>query len=149
MNRYLAGAVLMSALVLVYLGFAVVYASILLRDDSLLVKAMGAALLVLPVLGAWGMVAEWRFGVASARLTSLLDREGALADVEFPTSASGRPLRDHAMSVFPAFQADVEAHPTSWQAWFRLGRAYDACGDRRRARWAVRRAIRLERGQGE
>jgi len=45
--------------------------------------------------------------------------------------------------VFPEFAAALQANPESWQAWLRLGLAYDACGDRRRARWAVRRAIAL------
>jgi len=38
----------------------------------------------------------------------------------------------------------VEAHPDDWRAWYRLGLAYDASGDRRRARGAVRQAIQLE-----
>jgi Flp pilus assembly protein TadD len=38
----------------------------------------------------------------------------------------------------------VEQDPASWRAWFRLGLAYDASGDRRRARGAIRRAIALQ-----
>ena len=57
---------------------------------------------------------------------------------------SGRVLREDADAVFPAYRADVEAHPDDWRAWYRLGLAYDAAGDRRRARAAVRQAIRLE-----
>jgi Flp pilus assembly protein TadD len=60
-----------------------------------------------------------------------------------PTRASGRPLRDAADAAFPAYQAEVEQDPASWRAWFRLGLAYDASGDRRRARGAIRRAIAL------
>lgn len=131
----------MSALLLIYLGFAIVYASILLRDDSLLVNVMGAAMLVLPILGAWGLASEWRFGHKSSALKARLEDEGLLPD--FPHTTSGRPLKDDALELFPPFQAEVEAHPESWTAWFRLGLAYDACGDRRRARWAIRRAIRL------
>jgi Flp pilus assembly protein TadD len=39
----------------------------------------------------------------------------------------------------------VEKEPQSWALWMRLGMAYDACGDRRRARWAIRRAITIEK----
>lgn len=141
MSRYLAGSLVMSALLLVYLGFAVVYASILLRDDSAIVKSMGAAMLVLPLLGAWGLFAEWRFGLRSDRLRRQLEAEGSLPD--FPATVSGRPVKDRALEEFPEFQAEVESQPESWQSWFRLGLAYDACGDRRRARWAIRRAIQL------
>lgn len=141
MSRYLAGTVVMSALLVIYLGFALVYASILLRDDSPIVNAMGVALLILPVLGAWGLFAEWRFGVQSSRLRERLASRGELPD--FPHTPGGRPVKDEALELFPGFQEAVERSPDSWEAWFRLGLAYDACGDRRRARWAVRSAIKL------
>ena len=141
MNRYLAGSIVMSALLVVYLGFAVVYASVLLQDDSLFVNAMGLAMVVLPILGAWGLFAEWRFGARSSRLRGLLDDESGLPD--FPTHASGRFDRDQALAAFPDYQSAVEQSEDDWRAWFRLGLAYDACGDRRRARWAVRKAIAL------
>ncbi len=143
MSRHLAGAVVMSLLLLVYLGFALVYASVLLQDDALIVNAMGVALFVLPVLGAWGLVAEWRFGVASSRLREQLEQRGLAP--EFPRTLAGRALREEATEMFPQFQTEVEAAEHDWTAWFRLGLAYDACGDRRRARWAIRRAIALEK----
>ena len=60
---------------------------------------------------------------------------------------SGRVMREDGDAVFPIYRADVEAHPDDWRAWYRLGLAYDAAGDRRRARAAVRQAIRLETAQ--
>jgi len=142
-NRYLAGTIVMSALLVVYLGFAVVYASILLQDDSLFVNTMGLAMLVLPILGAWGLFAEWRFGARSSALRAQLAQSNGLP--EFETHLSGRFDKDKALEAFPKFQAAVEAAEDDWRAWFRLGLAYDACGDRRRARWAVRKAIALSR----
>ena len=147
MSRYLAGTVVMSVLLLVYLGFAVVYASVLLQDANLIVNVMGVALLVLPILGAWGLVAEWRFGVASSRLRDVLEQRGLVPD--FPRTIGGRALREEATEMFPTFQAEVEAAENDWVAWFRLGLAYDACGDRRRGRWAIRRAIKLEKASIE
>jgi hypothetical protein len=144
-SKYIAGSIIMTLLVAVYLGFALVYAQVLLQDDSLLVNAMGGALLVFPVVGAWGIIAEWRFGFASSKLITILDREGALPDDSFPTTVSGRPIKDQALEAFPAFQKEVEASPESWRAWLRLALAYDACGDRRRARWATRKAIALSK----
>lgn len=144
MNRYLAGAVVMSLLLLAYLGFALVYASILLQDDSVVVNVMGVALLVLPVLGAWGLVAEWRFGISADRLNRALDSDSD-EGLDFPHTPSGRPDRAKALEMFPQFQKAVEADPESWVAWFRLGLAYDAAGDRPRARKAVRRAIALKK----
>lgn len=133
----------MTLLVAVYIGFAVVYAQVLLRDDSLLVNTLGGALLVFPVVGVWGLFVEWRFGLSSGRLIKILEGEGGLPDDAFPTKVTGRPIKDQALDAFPAFSEDTEANPESWRSWLRLALAYDACGDRRRARWATRKAIAL------
>jgi hypothetical protein len=142
LSRYLAGAVVMSLLLVVYLGFALVYASILLRDDNWIVNLMGYALLVIPVIGAWGLFAEWRFGVGVDRMRHELLETGEFPD-DFHALASGRPDKDQALSQFDHFKEDVETSPDSWVGWCRLGVAYDAAGDRSRARWAMRKALRL------
>jgi Flp pilus assembly protein TadD len=48
-------------------------------------------------------------------------------------------------AAFQGYADAVERDPEEWRAWLRLGLAYDASGDRRRARAAVRRAIALAR----
>lgn len=137
------GAIVMAALLLLYLVFAVYYAFVLFGVGVPVATAMGVALLVLPLLGIWALVLELRFGVMAERMARRLEAEGALPAETVPVSASGRADRDAADALFPSYQAAVEAAPESWQAWFRLALAYDASGDRRRARWATRRAIRL------
>jgi cytochrome c-type biogenesis protein CcmH/NrfG len=107
---------------------------------------MGVALLVLPLLGIWALVAELRFAVRGERLAGRLEAEGALPDDELPMRSSGRVDPDAADAVFPRYRAAVEASPDDWRAWLRLSMAYDASGDRRRARWAARQAIRLAHG---
>ena len=143
MNRPMVGAIFMAVLLVIYLGFSVNYAWILISDASRLANAMGYALLVLPALGTWGLAAEMRFAFRSQALMKRLEQEGLLPEKELPRLLSGRPDRSVADAVFPEFSAALQANPESWQAWLRLGLAYDACGDRRRARWAVRRAIAL------
>jgi len=145
MNRPMIAALFMALLLVVYLAFTANYAWILIRDDSALANAMGYALGVLPILGAWGLVAELIFARRSAALTIELQRTGLLPGEELPSLTSGRPDREAAEAVFPAFKAEAEGNPESWQSWLRLGLAYDACGDRRRARWAVRKAIGLKK----
>lgn len=145
MNRPMIATLVMAILLVVYLAFTANYAWILIRDDSLLVNAMGYALMVLPILGAWGLVVEMRFAVASQKLTQTLEAEGILPHNDFPTHPSGRPDRETAEKIFPRYAEAVEKDPTSWRAWLALGVAYDACGDRRRARWAVRQAISLHK----
>ncbi len=145
MNRPMIAALFMALLLLIYLAFTVNYAWILIRDASLLVNAMGYALAILPVLGAWGLAAELVFARRSAKLTTELEKRGLLPGEELPSLTSGRPHREAAEAAFPQFKKDTEDNPESWESWLRLGLAYDACGDRRRARWAVRRAIALSR----
>ena len=146
MNRPLVGALFMAVLLVVYLAFTLNYAWILINDSSALVVAMGYALVVLPVVGAWALAFELRFAVVSSRLMKVLEAEGGMPHEEFSITPSGRADRAQAQKVFEDFAAAAHENPESWQAWLRLGLAYDASGDRRRARWAVRRAIGLSKG---
>ena len=43
--------------------------------------------------------------------------------------------------------AEAEAAPEDWRSWFRLSCAYDAAGDRKRARASMRDAVKLFRGK--
>jgi len=106
---------------------------------------IGIALIVLPLIGAWALVREINFGVRCERLVKQLDAEGALPVNDLPSRPSGRPYREAADAQFPKYQEAVDAAPKDWRAWFRLGLAYDASGDRRRARAALRTAMSLEK----
>lgn len=139
------GVVVMAALLALYLVFAIRYGVLMLGLDGVVPVAIGIALLVLPLLAAGTIVAEVVFGVRAERLARRLEAENALPSDELPALASGRIDRAAALAVFPTYQHAVEAEPGDWRAWYRLALAYDASGDRRRARWATRTAIRLER----
>ncbi|GAB3688252.1 hypothetical protein GCM10028814_29620 [Angustibacter aerolatus] len=52
-------------------------------------------------------------------------------------------MRAAADAAFARYRAETEAAPDDWAAWYRLALAYDAAGDRRRARRATRTAIAL------
>jgi hypothetical protein len=139
------GVVVMSALLLLYLVAVAQLAISLMAADDLLAKGVGVALLVFPLLGAWAMLAELSFGLRSQKLADRLDHEGELPVDDLPKRTSGRPERAAADAEFPRYRDEVDSKPDDWRAWFRLGLAYDASGDRRRARQAIRRAITLER----
>jgi tetratricopeptide (TPR) repeat protein len=141
------GAVVMAVLLAVYLALVGWRAVQFVQTGEPVAVAMGVALIVLPVLAAWAIWRELQFGVRSQRLVRRLEEEGGL-DLGMPLRPSGRPERAAADDAFPAFRDAVESDPASWRAWLRLGLAYDAAGDRRRARSAVRRAIELERARG-
>ncbi|MFS0793428.1 hypothetical protein [Microbacterium sp. 1P10AE] len=134
----------MTVLLLLYIVLAGQRAVVLLTSGDGVGVAMGVALIVLPIIALWAIGRELWFGVRAQRLGETLDAEGGLPREEIEVRPSGRATRDDADALFPAYRADVEARPGDWRAWYRLGLAYDAAGDRRRAREAVRKAISLE-----
>lgn len=142
------GAWIMVALLAVYLVLVAQRAVILMGTGDPVGVAMGIALLVLPLLGAWALVREVRFGSNTEKLVRILDAEGGLPVNDLPSRPSGRPLRAAADDEFEVAKAEAEQQPNSWRAWFRLGLAYDASGDRRRARAALRTAIALHKVDG-
>nr|WP_223695245.1 hypothetical protein [Leifsonia poae] len=135
----------MAVILALYLVLVVQRAVMLMATGVGVAIAMGVALLVLPLIAAWAIGRELLFGARTEKLVKILAAEGGLPVEDLPTRVSGRPLRDAADAEFPQFKAEVEAAPESWRAWFRLGLAYDASGDRRRARSALRESIRLYR----
>lgn len=135
----------MTALTVLYVAFAVQYAIILLTATAPLAKGLGVALLVMPAIAVWYLVREGAFLLGGHRLLRRLEAEGALPVDDLPRLPSGRIDPEAAKERFPAFQAEAEVAPQSWRAWLRLALAYDAAGDRPRARWATRTAIRLAR----
>ncbi|TFC00415.1 hypothetical protein E3O42_12375 [Cryobacterium adonitolivorans] len=139
-------AVVVMALLLVFYLVLVGWRAVLFVQSGDPVGILiGVALIVLPLIGAWALVREINFGVHCERLVKQLDAEGALPVNDLPSRPSGRPYREAADAQFPQYREAVDAAPKDWRAWFRLGLAYDASGDRRRARSALRTAMALEK----
>ncbi|MCW2663686.1 MAG: tetratricopeptide repeat domain protein [Mycobacterium sp.] len=107
---------------------------------------LGAALLIMPVIGLWAMVATLRAGFGHQRLARLIAEDGMeLETSALPRRPSGRIERDAADALFATVRTEVEADPDDWRRWYRLARAYDYAGDRRRAREAMKTALELHR----
>jgi len=107
---------------------------------------LGAALLVMPAIGLWAMLATLRAGFAHQQLARLIAEEGMELDTSaLPRRASGRIDRDAADALFATVRAEVESDPGDWRRWYRLARAYDYAGDRRRAREAMKTAVERQR----
>lgn len=143
MRRSLLGALALTTLLVIYLVAVAGRAVALVRTGEPVAVGLGLAVVVLPVLGLWLVVREWRLAVAVQRMADELAAEGRLPVDELPRSPGGRIDRAAADAAFVTARADVEAAPQDWAAWFRLGFAYDAARDRRRAREALRTAARL------
>ncbi len=106
---------------------------------------LGAALLIMPVIGLWAMIATLRAGFAHQRLARLIAADGMELDTgALPRRPSGRIDRDRADALFATVRAEVEADPGDWRRWYRLARAYDYAGDRRRAREAMKTAVTMQ-----
>lgn len=138
------GVAVMAVLLALYIALVAQRAWLLLISGDPVGVLMGAVLVVLPVIALWALGRELWFGVRAQQLGRRLESEHALPTEEVDVRPSGRVVRSEADALFPSYRAEVEANPDDWRAWYRLGLAYDASGDRRRAREAVRRAIRLE-----
>ena len=138
------GVAVMAVLLALYIVLVGQRAWLLMTSGEAVGVAIGIALVVLPLIAAWALGRELWFGVRAEQVGRRLVAVGGLPEDEVAVLPSGRVVRADGDAVFPAYRADAEAHPDDWRVWFRLGLAYDAAGDRRRAREAVRTAIRLE-----
>ncbi|WP_285726461.1 hypothetical protein [Psychromicrobium xiongbiense] len=139
---------LLCLLLLFYLVVLLQRSILLLTDPNPVAKALGAALTLLPPIGAWAMLRELLFGTRMEKLASILESEDGLPVDDLPRTPAGRIVREAADAEFRKYQAEAEAAPGDWRSWFRLSCAYDAAGDRKRARSAMRDAISLYRGKG-
>jgi cytochrome c-type biogenesis protein CcmH/NrfG len=115
----------------------------LLDSGSRVGQVLGVALLVMPLLGLYVVWREIEFGRRTEALARVLDAEGGLPVDDLPRRPSGRVDRSSANALFEEMRRQAEASPEDWRSWFRLALAYDAAGDRTRARAAARRAISL------
>ena len=122
----------------------------LIRSGTPAAVALGVGVLILPVVGAWAMVATLRAGLAHQRLARLAAEDEMELDVsDLPRTPSGRIERDAADALFQTTRAELDADPDNWRRWYRLARAYDYAGDRSRARETMRKAVALQIGEGQ
>jgi cytochrome c-type biogenesis protein CcmH/NrfG len=103
------------------------------------------ALLIMPAIGLWAMIATLRAGFAHQKLARLVAEDGMELDVsELPRRPSGRIDRDAADALFHTVRAELDGDPDDWRRWYRLARAYDYAGDRTRARETMRKAVEMQ-----
>lgn len=145
--RARVGVAVMAVLLLLYIALVGQRAVALVQTGHPVGIAMGVALIVLPLIAVWALGRELWFGWRAEKLAARLEADGDLPEEEVALRPSGRPTREDGDALYPAYRAAVEASPEDWRAWFRMGLVYDAAGDRKRARAAIRQAISLE-GRG-
>ena len=131
---------------LVYLALLGRSAILMIGSGRPVAIAFGVALLIMPAIGLWAMIATLRAGFAHQNLARLAAEDGMELDVSaLPRRPSGRIERDAADALFDTVRAELDSEPDDWRRWYRLARAYDYAGDRGRAREAMKAALELHR----
>ncbi|QAY62296.1 hypothetical protein ET495_02300 [Xylanimonas allomyrinae] len=139
----MVGAVVVTLLLGLYVWAVAGRGIAMIRTGEPVVVAIGAAALVIPLLVVGLIAAEFRLATRVQRMADELSAAGDLPVDDLPRSPGGRIDRAAADAAFDTYRAAAEAAPDSWRAWYHLAFAYDAAGDRKRARAALRRASSL------
>ena len=135
----------MCAALLVYLVLLGRTAVLMISSGRAVAVVLGVALLILPAIGLWAMIATLRAGFAHQKLARLVAEDGMELDVSaLPRRPSGRIERGAADALFDTVRAELDNDPGDWRRWYRLARAYDYAGDRGRAREAMKKAVELQ-----
>lgn len=143
--RGLFGALAVTVLLALYLWAVAGRGLALVGTGEPVLIAIGAAILVLPLLVLVFIAREFWLAARVQAMADNLAAAGELPVDDLPRSAGGRIDRAAADGAFADRRAAVEAEPGDWRVWYHLAFAYDAAGDRRRARATLRRAVGVYR----
>lgn len=141
--RGLAGALAVTALLALYVWQIAGRGVAMVRSGEPALVGIGIGVLVIPLLVLGLIAREYRLATRVQRMADALAEAGELPVDDLPRSPGGRIDRAAADAAFDERRAVVEQTPDDWKAWYHLAFAYDAAGDRRRAREALRRASAL------
>ena len=140
-----AAAVALTGLLGLYVWLVASRATALIRTGEPVGIGLGIAFWVLPPLVIWLVAREWRLAIDVQRMADELAAADELPVDDLPRSPGGRIDRAAAREAFEPARERAEAEPDDWRSWYHLAFAYDAAGDRRRARESLRTASRLHR----
>ena len=143
-----AGAITLTGLLAIYVWLVAARAIALIGTGKGVGIALGIAFLVLPLVVIWLIVREWMLAIDVQRMADELAAADELPVDDLPRSPGGRIDRAVARDAFDEARAAAEDAPDDWRSWYHLAFAYDAAGDRRRARASLRTARRIYRGKG-
>lgn len=139
------GAAISIALLLIYVSTLGQWAILLIANGTTIGVGMGVLVLAFPVMGGWVIFRELKFGLGAERLGRELEANNEWPVFQLELRPSGRPTKESADENFKVFQKQAEENPGDWKSWFALSLAYDAAGDRPRAREAMVKAIAMHR----
>jgi hypothetical protein len=133
--------------VIVMTAFAFTYVFLLggraltmLAEPNPVAIAMGVGMMVFPLFAVWAILREIKFGIDAEKITKrALAIE--LPELELVLRPSGRATKESAALAFEAVKQNFDE--SQWTQWLLLSEAYEASGDRKRARESMRKAISL------
>jgi hypothetical protein len=127
-------SLILTAILLVYLGFTVLRGLDFLSVDDPAVQALGIAVLILPILGAILIYREIKFG----KLSYLMGQ--TISDNYLPTNdLTDEQKRDYLDLAIERAKSQME----NWQAWYSVALAYDLLKERKLAREAMKYSVEL------
>lgn len=124
----------LSAILAVYLVFTVLRGLDFLRVDDPAVQALGAAVLILPILGGILIFREIKFGKLSYLMGQTISEK--LLPLSDFTEEQKRDYLDQAIE-------HAKENLKSWQAWYCVALAYDLLKERKLAREAMKYSVEL------
>lgn len=145
MKKGLWGAITVTALFGLYVWAVAGRGIALIGTGDVVGILLGLGALLLPLLCIALIIREWMLASSVQRMADELADAGELPVDELPRSPGGRIDKEAAHAAFLPARERAEASPQDWKAWYNLAFAYDAAGDRRRARGALRTASGLFR----
>lgn len=127
-------SLILTAILLVYLGFTVLRGLDFLSVDDPAVQALGIAVLILPILGAILIYREIKFG----KLSYLMGQ--TISDNYLPTNdLTDEQKRDYLDLAIERAKSQMG----NWQAWYSVALAYDLLKERKLAREAMKYSVEL------
>jgi hypothetical protein len=139
------GAAISIALLLVYVVLLGNWGIQMISSGGPIGITMGVLVLSFPALGIWVIFRELRFGTKVEAMGKELEAAGEWPVYQLVLRPSGRPTRESADANFLVYAKLAEENPDDWKSAYALSLAYDACGDRPRARKAMAEAMALHK----
>lgn len=136
-------ALILGVVLVIYLVITVGFGYAFVATGDGLAIGIGIGLWVLAVLGAWIIWREFEFGRHTQTMADRLEATGELPLDTLPRTVGGRVDRDAADAEFERMLELVDQDSNNWRPWFNIATAYDAAGDRKRARESMRHAWEL------
>lgn len=137
------GAAISISLLAIYLVLLSKWALEMILVGSPTGIALGVLVFTFPILGAYSIYRELRFGLKVEAMGKELESAGEWPVFQLVLRPSGRPTKESADENFKSIAQLAQQEPGNWKRLFALSLAYDACGDRPRARKAMAEAMAL------